>query len=204
MVTARVTECLRVSSELANKLDDLVVGPGQFLFKTDWEWMLAGQWAINASLHTSLLTLFGDDLPAGAFSLLRPISETLVRTHLLAMGDDKSIEEMRTDKFRTKFFEHPEKVDDYFQLGGEFKRLYDLIMNFLHSATHGGMAQMKRQLKGNTIEPNYPENEIIAVVDMSTFTKLMISSRVVERFRTDAELKLVIEVFREFTSRRLT
>ena len=117
--------------------------------------MLASQWAINASVHNSLLTLFRDNFPAGAFSLLRPVFETFVRVHLIAMGDRQVIEEMCTDRFRIKFFTHPEKVDNHFHLGGDFKSLYLRIMNFMHSAVHMGMEQMKRQFKGDDLAPNY-------------------------------------------------
>jgi hypothetical protein len=200
MVTDHITEALRVSSEFANKLDDLVARPSGFPIKTDGDWMLASQRAINASVHNSLLTLFRDNFPAGAFSLLRPVCETLVRVHLIAMGDPQVIEEMRTDKFRTKFFKHPEKVDNHFQLGGDFKSLYDQIMNFMHSAVHMGMEQMKRQFKGNDLEPNYPEHEIIAVINMSTVAKFLVTARVIERFQTDAEQQVVLALLREFTS----
>jgi len=128
------------------------------------------------------------------------VCETLVRVHLIAMGDPQVIEEMRTDKFRTKFFKHPEKVDNHFQLGGDFKSLYDQIMNFMHSAVHMGMEQMKRQFKGNDLEPNYPEHEIIAVINMSTVAKFLVTARVIERFQTDAEQQVVLALLREFTS----
>jgi hypothetical protein len=198
--TAPVTEALRVSSDYANKLDELVARPGGFPIKTDGDWMLASQWAINASLHNSVLTLFRDNFPAGAFSLLRPVCETLVRVHLIAMGDPKIIEEMRTDKFRTKFFQHPERVDSHFQLGGEFKSLYDGIMYFMHSAVHMGLEQMRRQFKDNDLEPNYPEHEIIAMVNMSTIAKFLVTARMVERFQTNAEQQIVLALLREFSS----
>jgi len=99
--------------------------------------------------------VFRDNFPAGAFSLLRPVFETLVRVHLIAMGDRQVIEEMRADRFRIKFFKHPEKVDNHFHLGGDFKSLYLRIMNFMHSAVHMGMEQMKRQFKGDDLAPNY-------------------------------------------------
>jgi hypothetical protein len=202
MVTIAVTEALRVSSEFANRLDDLVAHPRGFPIKDDGDWMLASQWAINASLHNSLLTLFRDNFPAGAFSLLRPICETLVRTHLIAMGDAQIIDQMRKDKFRTKFFKDPEKVDNHFQLGGTFKSLYDQITNFMHSAVHMGMQQMKRQFKGNDLEPNYPEHEIIALVNMSTFAKGLVTARLVERFQTHDELQVVLALLREFKLQR--
>ena len=125
--------------------------PSGLPIKTVADWMLASQWAINASVHNSLLTLFRDNFPAGAFSLLRPVFETLVRVHLIAMGDRQVIEEMCTDRFRIKFFTHPEKVDNHFHLGGDFKSLYLRIMNFMHSAVHMGMEQMKRAVQGRRL-----------------------------------------------------
>ena len=110
--------------------------------------MLVCQWAMNASLHKSILT---DPRrhPRGAFSLLRPLFETLVRAHLIAMDDSEAIKQMLNDQFRTKFFTHPGKVDDHFQMGGMFKRVYvyDLITMRMHSAVHMGGAQMMRHLK---------------------------------------------------------
>ncbi len=201
MVTSSVTEALRSSSEFTNKLDDLVARPGGFSIKTDGDWMLAGQWAINASLQASILTLFRDNLPAGAFTLLRPVSETLVRVHLIAMGEPQILEKMRTDKFRTKFIEHPEKVDKHFQWGGEFKSLYDAMTNFMHSSVHMGMAQVRRQFKGINLILNYPEHEIIALIKMSTLAKFMVTIRVVDRFQNEADQQVVLALLREFTGR---
>ena len=183
MLSNSLAEALRVSSESANKLDDLVARPCGLPIKSVADWMLASQWAINASVHNSLLTLFRDNFPAGAFPLLRPAFETLVRVHLIAMGDRRVIEDMRTDRFRIKFFKHPEKVDNHFHLGGDFKSLYLRIMNFMHSAVHMGMEQMKRQSKGDDLAPNYSEQEIIAVVQMSTVAKFMVTSRVSSGFK---------------------
>jgi hypothetical protein len=73
-------------------------------------------------------------------------------------------------------------------------------MNFMHSAVHMGMEQMKRQFKGNDLEPNYPEHEIIAVINMSTVAKFLVTARVIERFQTDAEQQVVLALLREFTS----
>jgi len=75
---------------------------------------------MNASLHKSILTLIREDVPGGP-SLLRPLFETLVRAHLIAMDDSEAIKQMLNDQFRTKFFTHPGKVDDHFQMGGMFK-----------------------------------------------------------------------------------
>ena len=72
MLSNSLAEALRVSSESANKLDDLVASPCGLPIKSVADWMLASQWAINASVHNSLLTLFRDNFHAGAFSLLRP------------------------------------------------------------------------------------------------------------------------------------
>jgi len=58
MLTNSVAEALRVSSESSNKLDDLVARPSGLPIKTVADWMLASQWAINASVHNSLLTFF--------------------------------------------------------------------------------------------------------------------------------------------------
>jgi hypothetical protein len=87
MVTRTITETLRISSEFANKLDDLVAAPGGFPIGQKSDWMLASHWYLNAALHNSVLTLFQANLPAGAFALLRPIVENLFRVHLLVMGE---------------------------------------------------------------------------------------------------------------------
>ena len=75
-------------------------------------------------------------------------------------------------------------------------------MNFMHSAVHMGMEQMKRQSKGDDLAPNYSEQEIIAVVQMSTVAKFMVTSRVIEPFQTDTEQQVVLALLRDFTSRQ--
>ena len=202
MVSAPVTEALRVSSEYANKLDDLVAGPGGFSIRQESDWMLASYWYLNATLHTSILTLFQANLPAGGFALLRPVVENLFRVHLVVMGKPDVRQKLRSDKFRLSFFRDTQKIDDHFDLGGEFKSLVDRMVEFLHSLTHLGMQQVRRQFRGSNLEANYPENEILAVISMSTVTKFMVTSRVIERFQSDAELQVVLALWREFTSRQ--
>ena len=201
-VSNRVLEVLDRSAEIANKLDDVVARPGKFPTRTPADEMLIGYWAIDTSIHNSILTLFRDNFPAGAFALLRPVCEALVRVHLIAMDDQDAIEEMRIDKFRMKFFKDPKKIDNHFQLGGDFKGLYDGMTNFLHSSAHLGVEQLKRQFIGDEVSPNYPDEQIIAVVSMSTLTKIMVTARVVERFQSDADNEIVLSVLKEFTERK--
>jgi hypothetical protein len=204
VATNPITEALSVSSEFANKLDDLVTAQGGFRLKDDSEWMLATQWHLNATLHNSILTLFQANLPAGAFALLRPVIENLFRVHLLVMGEPDGIQKLRSDKFRLNFFHDTRKIDDHFGLGGDFKSLVAGMVDFLHSLTHLGMQQMRRQFRsdfyGLNLEANYPEREIVGVIGMSTLAKFMITSRVVERFHTIAEQAAVKALLVDFMS----
>jgi len=69
MLTNSVAEALCVSSESADKLDDLVARPNGLSIKSAGDWMLASQWAINATVHNSLLKLFRDNFPLFRFSV---------------------------------------------------------------------------------------------------------------------------------------
>jgi hypothetical protein len=180
MVTNRLAQVLEVSSGFANQLDDLVARPGGFPIKDESDWMLASFWYLNATLHNSILTLFRANLPAGAFALLRPVVENLFRVHLVVMGEPDVLQRLRSDKFRLSFFRDTQKIDDHFNLGGDFKSLVDGMVEFLHSLTHLGMQQMRRQFNGLNLEANYPEHEIVAVTNMSTIAKFMVTSRVIE------------------------
>jgi hypothetical protein len=204
MTTEPITKALSVSSGFANKLDDLVTAQGGFTLKDDSDWMLATQWHLNAALHNSILTLFQTNLPAGAFALLRPVIENLFRAHLLVMGEPDVIQRLRSDKFRLNFFHDTKKIDDHFGLGGNFKSLVGGMVDFLHSLTHLGMQQMRRQFRsdvyGVNLEANYPENEIIGVTGMSTMAKFMVTSRVVERFYAIAVQAAVNALLLDFMS----
>jgi hypothetical protein len=201
MVTQRITNALHQSSELANKLDDIVARPAGFRIKTESDAMIASQWSINAALHNSILTLFRDNLPAGAFALLRPVVENLFRVHLLVIGEPDIVEKLRSDDFRLSFWRDTQKIDDHFKLGGRFKSLVDQMVKFLHSTAHIGLQQMKRQFNGANLEANYPEHEIVAIINMSTTAKIMIAAQVVERFQTVVELQELLALYKVFTSR---
>ena len=201
IVSNRVLDVLDASSAFANRLDDVVARPGGFPTYAVADKMMVGYWAIDSSIHNSILTLFRDNFPAGAFALFRPVCEVLVRVHLIAMGDKQAIEQMRTDKFRTKFFKDPKKVDNHFHLGGQFNSLYVGMMNFLHSTAHMGMEQLRRQFNGTEVVANYSEEQIVALANMSTLAKILITARVVERFQTAADQEIVLSVLKEFTER---
>jgi hypothetical protein len=153
---------------------------------------------LNATLHTSILTLFQANLPAGAFALLRPVVETLYRVHLVIMGEPEVLTGLRTDKFRLSFERDAQKIDDHFSLGGQFKSLVDRMVSLLHSFTHVGREQVRRQFNGSNLEANYPEAEILGVTGMSMMAKFMIATRIIERFQPDAQQE-VLALFQGFS-----
>jgi hypothetical protein len=105
--------------------------------------------------------------------------------------------------FRLNFGQDAQRIDDHFAMGGDFKFIVDQMVGHLHSFTHLGLEQMRRQFSGLNLEANYPEHEIVSIAGMSTTVKFMVTSRIMERFRTDAEQQIVLALLREFGGNRI-
>jgi hypothetical protein len=71
-------------------------------------------------------------------------------------------------------------------------------MRVLHGFTHGGTEQLIRQFNGRDIIPNYPENEVLGVLDFTSFFAFMTALFVTDFLGCVPEHQAATEMFKTF------
>jgi hypothetical protein len=133
------------------KIEDLVIRKGQGP-AGDRDTLLTAYWSLIFDFHRGILVLVSAEYFGAAFALVRPVMESLVRSHLALMGSDEEVEQLRKDEYRVNFKEIGPRIDKFLGLSGFFERILDRTRNSLHSYTHAGLAQLGRRFSGDDPE----------------------------------------------------
>lgn len=110
-----------------------------------------------------------------AFALVRPLFETFVKAVWLKdCATDKEIEAFEKDKLSKKFGEILVQVEglETFRHGA-LSDLKKQAWSAMSGYTHGGIHQIGRRVKGNAIDSNYADGEIIEVLRLGQMFALM-------------------------------
>lgn len=139
----------------------------------------------------------------GAFALLRPLIEAEVRAHVVLMGSNDDVVEIKNDTYRTNFKTIGGQIDTAFGLQGFFDKFLNGATCALHSFTHSGLSQLGRRFNGNDLEARYGNREIIEVIHTASVDAFLVTSLVTRHFRFEEESKIVGELFEHWGSHAL-
>lgn len=110
-----------------------------------------------------------------AFALVRSIFETFVRAVWLKdCATDEELAAFERDERGRNFdllLARIEELDDF--KSGTLSDLKKQAWSAMNSYTHGGIHQVARRVKGNAIDPNYEDGEIIEVLRMGQMFALL-------------------------------
>lgn len=110
-----------------------------------------------------------------AFALVRPLFETFVKAVWLKdCATDKEMEAFEKDKLAKKFGEillEIEQLESFRH--GALSDLKKQAWGAMSGYTHGGIHQIGRRVKGNAIDSNYADGEIIEVLRLGQMFALM-------------------------------
>lgn len=117
-----------------------------------------------------------------AFALVRSIFETFVRAVWLKdCANDEELAAFEQDEYARNFYLILSKVEklEAFKSGtlSDLKKQAWAAMN---SYTHGGIHQIARRVKGNAIDPNYLDEEVIEVLRMGQMFALLAFIQIVK------------------------
>lgn len=187
--------------QFGRQLEELVVHRGQ-CSSVDRDVLLIGYWALLFDFHKGILTLLSSKLFGGAFALVRPVVEALVRAHLVLMGSQEDILKLQQDEYRVNFAEVGSQIDEAFGLEGFFKNFLTTARNALHSYTHAGVLQLGRRFEGNELKPRYSDEEIGEVIRTTTLAVFMVTSLVTKRFSFEEEWQQSSQMFDKYLKQR--
>jgi uncharacterized protein DUF6988 len=151
------------SKELCEQLEHLIVDRKEFP-NTGRNLLLGCLWSLFFEQQKGALALLSWNYPGAALAMLRPMVETVVRTHVVAEGSDEDVERIRKDEYRTNFSNIGKWIDETFRMGDLFEQFLKDAARALHSYTHSGMWQISRRLDQNGIGANYPKDELLQLI----------------------------------------
>src|SRR5262249_20028626 len=137
-----------------------------------------------------------------AFALVRPMFEAVVRAHVAVKGTENDVQRLWNDQYRMDFNQIGGHIDNLFDLDGLLQRFINETLPILHSCTHSGLFQVERRFKGDSIEPNYPDMEIIQLIRIFNSGAFMLTLLVTHRFGFEAEWRKAHDLFLVWSSKR--
>jgi hypothetical protein len=194
-------EIARVSS-YAQQLEEFL-GKKEFRLSGDRDALIVGYWSLLLDYHSAIVTLLPKELYGAAFALMRPVIEAWVRVHVVKMGSDKTVLQIKDDTYKVRFDRVGEEIDKAFGLEFFAKSLSKSIRDALHSYTHSGSFQIARRFDENAIKSRYSDGAILNVIEASTTAIFMATIVVTKHFGFEEEWRAATDLFSEYNKRPL-
>src|ERR1700687_3403403 len=194
-----VDEEIERSTVFGQQLEDFIVSKGALNFVDQVrDRLLLAYWSLSFDYDKGILNLIRAGFYGGAFALVRPTVEALIRAHVTLMGSDEDIAKIRADEYYVNFKTIGAQIDTAFALEGFFDRFLNGARGALHSFTHSGLSQLGRRYSGGDLQARYEDAEIIEVIHVSTSAVYMITNLVTNRFKLEDEKQRVNALFLEW------
>lgn len=103
-----------------------------------------------------------------AFSLIRPITEAFNRLHVAMFGTDNQFQALLNGSYRTEYKTEGELIDETSGFAPLFGPLFEKIKDTLHGFTHAGVEHLSRMSDGESITPNYSDEDTADLLHYST------------------------------------
>jgi hypothetical protein len=187
------------AAKVGQKLEDLVSGKSVTI-TTNRDALLIGFWSLIFDYSKGMMLLLSSQFYASAFAQWRPLVEASIRSHLVLMVSDEDFERIRKDDYRVNFKEDAKRIDGAFGLGQLFQNfLAPDATDALHSFTHSGIVPLRRRFDGKDVVANYPDKELLALINTTTSCVYMVTNLVTKHFKLEQESKLASDLFEEWS-----
>jgi hypothetical protein len=186
------------ANEFGDKIQNLVV-ERQECPTGDRTTLLMAYWSIVFEFHRARLCLIHNKFYGAAFALVRPIVETVVRAHVAIMGSAEEVQKLRDDTYRTNLATIGKEIDIAFGMDSLFQNFLKQGRTALHSYTHAGTMQLGRRFKGTDLTPNYSEESLVEVINVSSSAVFMVNNLVTKHLGFDEEWKENSRLYAEWS-----
>jgi hypothetical protein len=197
----RVQDELARARRLGEQLENLVVKRSPFPVESDRTILIIGYWSLLFDYHKSILVLLTNEFYGGAFALLRPMVEGLLRAHVALSCRPGVIKSLQNDKYSVDFKQIGPRIDETFGLEGFFENLLKRAEKMLHSYTHSGAFQLSRRFDGNDVRPSYSDDEVIEVITGVTSVVFMVTALTAKHLGFEQEWSTANEMFSDYGNR---
>ena len=195
---SRVEDEIKRANEFGDRIEDLVIAKGQFP-TGDRNTLLMAYWSLTFEFHRGVLCLLSHKFFGSAFALVRPIVEALVRAHVVIMGSEEDLRELREDEYRTNLATVGKEIDaSFYRTENFFENFLNGARKALHSYTHAGTLQLCRRFSGTDLMPNYTEEDIIEAIWTTTSAVFMVNNLVTKHLGFEQEWEECNKLFEEW------
>jgi hypothetical protein len=175
----------------------------EFRISGDRDMLIVGYWSLLLDYHIAIATLLPKQLYGAAFALMRPIVEAWARVHVVKMGSDAVVRQIKNDKYKVSFDRVGKEIDKAFGLEFFDKSLSKAVRDALHSYTHSGGFQIARRFDENAIKSRYSDGAILNVIEASTTALFMTTIVMSKHFGFEQEWQTTTDLFGEYNKRPL-
>lgn len=114
---------------------------------------------------SAIIILIDSNLPGPAFALARPMLDTYIRGLWLLKHASEDDLKMFLEGKEFSFKKLLNEIGEDAETGGAWiHKISELNRKAFHDLTHGGIEHVSRRTTIDSIEPNYPEEELIRLM----------------------------------------
>lgn len=156
-------------------------------------------WQQALDIEDGIGVLLESNLPGASLALARPLLECYVRgVWLLNAATDDQIEKFLSgeNKYYSEFSisKLAKDIGNDAETGGAWiNGIIDAHIKVLHDLTHGGTSHILTRCFSDTVEPSYPEDNLISLVQLGIEVKIRSGAIILARMEKDEALNLLGE-----------
>ncbi len=145
----------------------------------------------------AIVFLLENQFHASAYALARPLFEGFVRaTWIQNCAVDDEVEYfVINDKFKLNFGEMLELVEAQKEWPNTLTQIKKNAWNIMNSYTHGGLQQISRRLKAETIQSNIDDQEIEELIKLVTYLSFLSLTEIVGICKTPEKDKVLNDIY---------
>jgi hypothetical protein len=189
MSDSNVRADLITAVQIAKELEGLVLKrfPLNLPQDRDRARLILGFWALVFDYQKSILVLINAGLYGGAFALLRPIIEAVLRAHVAMSCRPAVVQTLKRDKYQVDFKQIGPHLDKIYGMEGFFEGLIKRAEILLHSFTHSGGAQVSRRFVGEDVQMDFTVEELQEGISGAIAMSFMVTVLTTRFFGFDEE-----------------
>ncbi len=144
----------------------------------------------------AIMILFDKKVFASAFALIRPFFEASIRANWIQFcsSEDEIDYIKKHDKFKKSASKMTKELEAARGYPDTLTRVIENRMTTMHSFTHGGMLQISKKYKGDSLEPNFELTEIDEVLRFLALISIMAFSAIAEISSKDEKQQIASDL----------
>ncbi|TXI30379.1 MAG: hypothetical protein E6Q60_01745 [Nitrosomonas oligotropha] len=148
----------------------------------------------------AIIILIDEKLPGPAYALARPMLDSYVRgLWLLNHASDEEIEMFLAENKLPGFNELLDAIGNNEETGGTWvHKTSQFNRNAFHDLTHGGIEHVLRRITDYSIQPNYPEEELIRLMQIQIGIQLAIGTHLLALGNNQAGIEKLEEMAQQY------